>query len=68
MQARGRKNFYNLAHRECALLTEMLADTCEIQSINLGNRRSYTGANRRYNNPVKITGSVSYKITLKKNK
>jgi hypothetical protein len=60
----GRKHLYLMLAKECVVLKETIADTCSIEraSVNAQLRQR----SRRKNSGVRISGSASYRIVLKK--
>ena len=60
----GRKHLYLMLAKECVVLKETIAETCAIQraSVNAQLRNQ----SRSKNNGVRISGSASYSIELKK--
>jgi len=66
-QEDGRRMMYQLAAGECALLREVLASDCRLESINVNVQRM--SAERNYVEPkvagYNINGTVNYEITPK---
>jgi hypothetical protein len=66
-QEEGRRMVYQLAAGECALLREVLASDCRLESVNVNVQR--LSAERNYVEPkvagYNINGTVNYEITPK---
>jgi hypothetical protein len=60
----GRKHLYLMLAKECVVLKQTIAATCAIEraSVNAQLRQR----SRRKNSGVRVSGSVSYRIVLKK--
>jgi hypothetical protein len=59
----GRKHVYILLAKECVVLKETIAETCAIERANVN--AQLRNANRRQTG-VRISGSATYRIALKK--
>jgi hypothetical protein len=66
-QEDGRRMIYAIAGRECAIMSEVVASDCHLESININVQR--VGANRNFNEPrgegFNINGNISYRIVPK---
>ena len=66
-QEDGRRMIYQIAGRECAIMREVLASDCRIDSININVQ--HVAANRNFNEPkvdgFNINGNISYRISPK---
>ena len=63
-QKSGRMLMYRLAGEECAVLKEVVAETCRLTNLNVS-----TQIRQRHNNnppTININGSARFSITLKK--
>jgi hypothetical protein len=66
-QEDGRRMIYEIADRECAIVREVLASDCHLESININVQR--VGANRNFNEArgdgFNINGNINYRIVPK---
>ena len=62
---KGRKQLYILLANECVVLKQTIADTCSIERANVNAQLRNTSSSRR-SEGVRISGSASYRISLKK--
>lgn len=61
----GRKHLYLMLAKECVVLKETIAETCSLERASVNSRMSM--ARRRRQKGVRVSGSASYRIALKKN-
>jgi len=66
-QEEGRRMIYEIAGRECAIMRDVLASDCHIESININVQR--VSGNQNFNGPkgdgYNINGNISYRIVPK---
>jgi hypothetical protein len=66
-QEDGRRMIYEIAGRECAIMHDVLAGDCHLESVNINVQ--YVAANRNFNDArgegFNINGNISYRIVPK---
>jgi len=64
-QEAGRKMVYELAGRECAVLREVLASDCRLESVNVSVQRQNQFANQQRPDGFTIVGNIGFRVVPK---